>query len=73
MSDTIKGYATITDDAGRIWVLIGPDPAGTPMAVYAPARAIEDKRSHSLLRALAIEDRYGIRGRGPLVTLDGAR
>jgi hypothetical protein len=66
---TVTASAWLTDGAGELWVLVGPDPAGTGMAVYGLARRIANRQGHSPLRALAIEDAHGIDDRGPQVTL----
>jgi hypothetical protein len=64
----IRGYAWLIDGDDNLWLLVGADPAGTGMAVYGQARKITRRLSHSLLRALAIEDAHrGINTRGPLV------
>jgi hypothetical protein len=71
MTDQIRGYAWLIDGDGTLWLLVGADPAGTGMAVYGEARKITKQLSHTLLRALAIEDaHHGINTRGPLVVGD---
>lgn len=64
MTGPVRGNAWLLDGDGELWVLHGPDPAGTGMAVYqVPGEAV-------LYRALAIEDEHGIDLRGPAVVLD---
>lgn len=70
------GYAWLIDGDGLVWVCAGADPSGTGMAVYTTATGIKlaaKGRAAKVLRALAIEDKWGIAKRGPLVTLGVAR